>query len=253
MERTIKMTLAYDGTDFSGWQVQAKDRSVQETLQNALERMHGHPVKVAGAGRTDAGVHASGQVAHFVTDMKIPEAKFRDALNYYLPRDVSVLKSEAADPGFHARFSAVARVYQYYLYFGPANIPHYDRYSLRRFRRPDLTRINGMAAALVGERDFSVFAASGDMSPSKVRIVHSASFFPQGTFLVFRIMADAFLYKMVRSIVGTILGLDGEGQGAGEFRDAIDSRDREQAGPTIPAKGLFLERVKYPDEPDYVI
>ncbi|MBN1410185.1 MAG: tRNA pseudouridine(38-40) synthase TruA [Spirochaetales bacterium] len=253
MERVIKLIVSYDGTDFAGWQVQDGQRTVQGVIQDALATIHGSPVKVIGAGRTDSGVHAAGQAAHFHTDKNLPPEKFRDALNYYLSRDVSVLKSTEAGPDFHARFSAAARVYQYYLYFGPASIPHFERYSLRWLKRPDLKRINEMAALLVGEKDFTVFAASGDSSRSKVRVVHSASFFPQGVFLVFKIVADAFLYKMVRSIVGTILNLDREGLPVENFRDILESGNRDSAGPTIQAKGLFLEKVIYPDEANNII
>ncbi len=248
-ERNIKITLAYDGTDFCGWQIQDSDRTVQSVVEEALEHMHGHPVRIHGAGRTDSGVHASGQVVSFFTDLdSIPAERYRDALNANLPADVRALYSSEVDPSFHARTSAVLRIYAYYLYSGAVVLPHLRRSCWRIRNRPSVATLNRMAAQLAGLQDYSTFSAAGDSSQSKIRRIDSAGFYPQGGFLVFRVAASSFLWKMVRSIVGTMIDLELKGEGESAFAAILGSRDRSRAGPTAPPRGLFLERVVYGDE-----
>jgi tRNA pseudouridine38-40 synthase len=245
-DRNIKLTIAYDGTDFLGWQLQKKGRTVQGVMQEGLGRMHGHPVHVMAAGRTDSGVHATGQVANFHTDIdSINPERFRDAVNSYLPNDVRVLSSEEVGPRFHARRSARLRIYRYYTVNDPVLLPH-----LRNFRhwvrRPlDLKRLNELAAVLVGEHDFSCFSAEGDTNASKVRNVLVSSFDVEGNTLVYTIAATSFLWKMVRTVMGTFLMLEEQGLGASDLRRIIESGYRPNAGATAPARGLFLERVFY--------
>lgn len=247
-ERVIKLIVAYDGTDYHGWQRQRGDRTVQEDLETALAKMHGHPVGVVGAGRTDAGVHAAGQAAHFSTDISsIPAGRFELALNALLPKDVRVLGAVEADPSFHARFDAVARRYRYFIRVGREQSPWQDRYAWRLFKRPDIGRLNRMAACLSGEIDCETFAAAGDPSESRFRYLYHAGFSAEGDALVFEIEANAFLWRMVRSIVGTLIELDAEGAPETAMRDALESRDRSRAGQTAPARGLFLWNVRYRD------
>ena len=252
-ERNIKLTVAYDGTDFLGWQLQAKGRTVQGVMQEGLARMHGHPVHLLAAGRTDSGVHATGQVANFHTDIdSIAPDRFRDAVNAYLPRDVRVLDSEEVSPRFHARRSARLRVYRYYTVCAPVLLPH-----LRDFRhwvrRPlDLTRLNGMASVLVGRHDFSCFAAEGDANHSKVRAITSSVFHVEGDTLVYTVASNSFLWKMVRTIIGTLFMLEEQGLGEREMRLILETGSRANAGATAPARGLFLERVVYDSEDDAV-
>ncbi len=245
-ERNIRLTLAYDGTDFEGWQVQKKGRTVQGVLQDGLERMHGHPVNVLAAGRTDSGVHATGQVASFRTDIdSIPGRRFRDAVNAYLPRDVRVLASDEVQWSFHARRSARQRVYRYYTVCGPVVVPHLRRYRHWVRRSLDLPRLNEMAAALVGEHDFTCFSAEGDANVSKVRRVDVSAFHRDGDTVIYTIAATSFLWKMVRTIIGTLLVLEEQRLGARELRLIMDAGSRANAGATAPARGLFLERVVY--------
>jgi tRNA pseudouridine38-40 synthase len=245
-DRNIKVTVAYDGTDFLGWQLQKKGRTVQGVMQEGLGRMHGHPVHVLAAGRTDSGVHATGQVANFHTDIdSIEPERFRDAVNSYLPRDVRIVASEEVGPRFHARRSARMRLYRYYIVNGPVLLPH-----LRNFRhwirRPlDVEALNQMASVLVGEHDFSSFSAEGDANVSKVRQVLVSSFDAERDTLTYTIAANSFLWKMVRTIMGTFLMLEEQGLGAGDLRRIIESGMRSNAGATAPARGLFLERVFY--------
>ena len=245
-DRNIKLTVAYDGTDFLGWQLQKKGRTVQGVMQDGLGRMHGHPIHVLAAGRTDSGVHATGQVVNFHTDIdSISPERFRDAVNAYLPKDVRVLASEEVGPRFHARRSARLRLYRYYVVNGPVLLPHLRNYR-HWVRRPlDMKRLNGMASVLVGEHDFSCFSAEGDANVSKVRRVLVSSFHAEGDTLIYTIAATSFLWKMVRTVMGTFFMLEEQGLGAADLGRIIESGYRANAGATAPAHGLFLERVLY--------
>ncbi len=245
-ERNIKLVLAYDGTDFFGWQLQRTGRTVQGVMQEGLSRMHGHPVRIVAAGRTDAGVHATGQVANFLSSLdSIASARFREAVNSYLPRDVRVLSSEEVSARFHARKSARLRVYRYYIARGPVLLPHLRNYRLWVRRDLDVTRLNGMAAALVGEHDFTCFSAEGDANFSKVRRLDVSAFHVEGDTLVYTVAASSFLWKMVRTIIGTLLMLEEQGLGARELRVIMEAGQRSNAGGTASPSGLFLERVVY--------
>jgi tRNA pseudouridine38-40 synthase len=245
-ERNISLTLAYDGTGFLGWQLQKRGRTVQGVIQEGLARMHAHSVHVLAAGRTDSGVHATGQVANFRTDIdSIPGRRFREALNSYLPPDVRVLSSNLVEPDFHARKSARLRVYRYYTVCGPVLLPHIRNFRHWIRRSPDIQRLNDMAAILVGEHDFTCFSAEGDTNLSKIRRVDVSSFHREGETLVYTIAASSYLWKMVRTIIGTFFMLEEQGKGAKELRLIVNAGARSNAGGTAPAKGLFLERVVY--------
>ncbi len=252
--RVIRLELAYDGTDFSGWQRQAGDRTVQGELERALAGMHGHEVAVVGAGRTDSGVHARGQVAHFRTDIaRIPAGRFVPALNRLLPRDARVLSSAEADPDFHARYDARLRRYRYFVACGTAD-PFRLRCSHQVFRRPRAESLNAMAALILGERDFTTFSAARDASANRSRYVHEASWRWEGDSLVFEVAANAFLWRMVRSLVGSMLSFEAGSRGSAEraraaMAEALAAEDRGAAGPTAPARGLFLWNVEYYAEP----
>lgn len=244
-ERTIRLDIAYDGSCFAGWQVQPAHRTVQGALEAALEDLHGRHVAIVGAGRTDAGVHATGQVASFATDCSIPGPRIADALNARLPRDVRILASREAAEGFDARRSARERTYRYYLYPAPVGLPHLRRYCWRVRRLPGCAALDAVASALLGEQDFATFTATGGSEKSTVRRVTRSSFRPEGAFVVFEIAANAFLRRMVRSALGTILEVAAAGGGPEALREIIASRERSRAGPTAPARGLFLTRVCY--------
>jgi len=243
--RNLKVILAYDGTDFCGWQIQRRERTVQGVVEEALLRLHEHPVRVRAAGRTDSGVHARGQVISFESDSTVPDDRLTRALNSRLPRDVRAVDACPVDDGFHARYSARRRIYKYYLLPGQYSDPFSRRYCLTVKRSLDLRKLNSFAAKIVGVHDFTTFAAVGNDDESMVREVHACSFYREGRFVVFRIEANSFLWRMVRSLVGTILAVDAEGHSASYFADLIDGRDRGLAGDTAPAKGLFLFRVIY--------
>jgi tRNA pseudouridine38-40 synthase len=265
-KRNIRLLLSYDGTDFGGWQRQDNARSVQGELEGALAKMHGRSVPTLGAGRTDSGVHAMGQVANFYTDIAGIEAgRFLPALNKLMARDVRILKAEEADRDFHSRYDARLRRYRYFILCSPAADPIRLRYANHLRRRPDIRSLNAAAALILGETDFTAFSSAKDASANRSRFVHESAFRWEGGMLVYQVAANAFLWRMVRSLVGSMLhyearaaeeiGRPAEGDAShGEERagrtaelmsEALASRDRGLAGPTAPARGLFLWNVEY--------
>jgi tRNA pseudouridine38-40 synthase len=251
--RNIRLLIAYDGTDFSGWQRQCRDagrnrgaRTVQGEIEGALEKIHKHPVSLIGSGRTDAGVHAAGQVANFRTDIKnmAPE-RFVPALNTFLPRDVRILEAAETRQDFHARFDARLRTYRYHFICGRHALPHESRYSLQLWRHPNPELLNAYGRLLLGERDCAVFAGAGDRSVSRNRYISGAVFFVEGNRLVFEISANAFLWKMVRSVAGTFLYHEERETPPGDLAAIIASGNRSLAGPTLPPQGLFLWKVGF--------
>jgi tRNA pseudouridine38-40 synthase len=250
MERNIRLVTAYDGTDFNGWQIQKQgERTIQGVMQESLGRMHKHPVRVIASGRTDSGVHALGQVVNFRTDItSIDPERFAEAVNSFLPKDVQAVSSDEVDYDFHSRFDAKRRTYRYYILPGTVCLPWQRRFCHHIKRLPDVRNLNGMAGCLVGEHDFAAFASPDEERRSTVRRVLASSFFFDGGYLVYGITGNAFLWKMVRTIVGTLLELDATGGDSGEVRRILASMDRSQGGPTAPARGLFLHRVEYDEE-----
>ncbi len=255
--RNILLTVSYDGTSFCGWQRQDKAaggapvRTVQGALENALERLHGGHITLYGSGRTDSGVHAAAQAANFLSPIdSIPAERYPVALNSFLPSDVRVMKASVVPEDFNSRFDATSRVYRYFLFTGAVPSAAQTRYVWPVNRMPDIEKLNAMASCLKGEIDCASFAAAGDKSLSSCRYLEGARFFtqdafPYGTLVVFEIEANAFLWKMVRSITGTLVQLEKNGADAGSFREILDARDRKRAGVTAPPQGLFLWQVKF--------
>ena len=241
----VKLTVAYDGTAYCGWQIQNQDDTVQGRMEKALEKLHGHPVKITGAGRTDAGVHAAGQCANFMTDMTMPVEKFREALNSFLPPDIRILRSEAVSDSFHARYDATERIYKYYMLPKALSYPWTERYSLTVREQLDINRLNELAAPLVGYHSFASFASVMEDGYPMERRVDSAVFYQSRGYTVFKISADGFLRRMVRSIVGTVLDLYEKGKDQEAMNAIIGAEDRSAAGACAPAKGLFLDQVIY--------
>jgi tRNA pseudouridine38-40 synthase len=245
MNRNIKLITAYDGTDFCGWQRQETERTVQGLIEQALEKIHDHPVTLTGSGRTDSGVHAVGQTANFYTDIdSIPPDRFAPALNSLLPQDVRVLKTCETTNEFHARFSAKSRTYRYQFVMRPL-LPHESRYNLQLHRFPNLELLNSYGRLLFGETDCSIFAGAGDTSSSKNRYIYKSYFYIEEERLIFEICANAFLRNMVRSVAGTFLYYEESGTPPEKLREVIASKERCLAGPTLPPQGLFLWQVDY--------
>ena len=251
----IRLTIAYDGTGFLGWQRQERRektalvgtaRTVQGVIEDALEKLHKGPVVLTGSGRTDTGVHAAAQVANFYTSIKSMEAsRFVPALNSLLPHDVRVLEAREVCGDFHARFDARMRTYRYYFILRRDALPWELRYAWHIRRQPDIGRLNDYARLLRGEMDCTAFAVPHDKSKSRFRYIFGASFFMEGGFLVFEISANAFLWKMVRSIAGTLVRFEEKGLSSSYLREVIESHDRSLTGPTAPANGLFLWKIDF--------
>jgi tRNA pseudouridine38-40 synthase len=226
-------------------------RTVQAEVEKALQKIHKTHTDVYGSGRTDSGVHAMGQAANFFSPIdSIPAENYVPALNAVLPHDIRVMKAREAPGNFSARFDATSRVYRYFMYCGqvpPATLMPYV-WCIRH--EPDITLLNNMAVCLKGETDCAAFAAAGDESLSTFRYLEKAVFYRQTAFpavelLVFEIEANAFLWKMVRSVTGSLIECERSGKSAACFADILASGDRKRAGPTAPPQGLFLWEVKF--------
>lgn len=246
----VLVKIAYDGTRFSGYQRQKSDPTVQEELERALAALHDHPVAVTAAGRTDAGVHATGQYISFESDREtIGIAEMPAAMNSKLPTDISALGAWRVHPRFHPRFDAIRRHYRYRLYISVYTIPTLRGLAWRIPEMPDLERLNRDSAAFVGSHDFSTFAARRKDQDNMVRRVDYARWVRRGEEIEFQIGADGFLWHMVRSIVGTVIERERlrlRGKPVGDtIHDLIDARQRSRSGVTAPPWGLYLHDVEY--------
>lgn len=244
--RRIRITLSYDGTDYHGWQVQPGLPTIEAAVEAALSEIEGAPVNVEASGRTDAGVHALAQVAAFHLRNPIPVANLQRALNQTLPRDIRVLEAAETHDGFHARFDAVAKSYEYRILRSEICSP-FDRRFVHHHPYPlDAARMVEAARVLEGEHDFTSFATADDsdeLGRSKVRTIFSSAITREGELLLYRVRGSGFLKHMVRNIVGVLIEV---GKGNMLPADVLQARD---PGPTAPARGLFLVSVEYPTSP----
>ncbi|HKY20982.1 MAG TPA: tRNA pseudouridine(38-40) synthase TruA [Vicinamibacterales bacterium] len=248
--RTFKIVVSYDGTDFSGFQRQSNARSVQAEIEAALAPIEGRDVIVAGAGRTDSGVHALGQVASFELASPIPAADLLHALNARLPEDVRVLSADVAEPGFHARFSARSKAYRYRISNTAVMSPFQRRFAWHISRRLDLPAMKDAARELVGQHDFASFQAKGGDVKTSVRVITRSDWTEEplpggGRLLIYEIAGTGFLKYMVRNIVGTLVEVSDGRRTVESIRELLMSHDRAAAGPTAPPSGLYLVRVDY--------
>jgi tRNA pseudouridine38-40 synthase len=241
----FKMTVEYDGTDFSGWQRQENGPSVQASIEDGLATMLGAPTLVRGAGRTDAGVHALGQVAHFDADARIPTHGYQRGLNALLPRAIAILSVVEAAPDFDARFSARGKLYRYSIWTAPTRSPLRDRYVWHLRRQLDVAAMHEAAQALVGRRDFSAFRAADCERRTTERTLSRLAVARADDLVTVEVEADAFLKNMVRIIVGTLCEVGFGKRPIADMQRILDGRDRRQAGVTAPPQGLTLVRVDY--------
>jgi tRNA pseudouridine38-40 synthase len=246
--RNLKFTLQYDGTNYVGWQRQGRGASIQALLEDALAPMSGGPVTVHGAGRTDAGVHALGQVATVSFEGTLDPLTLARALNAVLPVDVRVLSVEEMAPDFHARFSALGKAYEYRIVNAPFVSPFLSRYVWHIGQPLDLEAMRQASRYLVGVHDLAAFQGAGSVVTSSERDIRRLEWTDGGGYdlpLVMHIEADGFLRHMVRNIVGTLVDVGVGRWPASQLETILASRDRAQAGSTAPPTGLFLVRVDY--------
>ena len=254
--RILKLTVAYDGTGFVGWQRQADGESIQGLLEQALARFDGAPVTVHGAGRTDAGVHALGQVASAEVTSRHDAASIHRGLNASLPPDVRVTAVEDAPAGFHARFSARSKMYRYVLDTSPVASPFDRGFSWHLPERLDVAAMQKAATALIGTHDFAVFQSTGGETSGTVRTITRSTLTTsqpqmqwgepcQARHIVYEVSGNGFLRHMVRAIAGTLVEVGRGWREPGSMAALLAAGDRAQAGPTAPAHGLFLVRVDY--------
>lgn len=244
-EKRFRLVIEYDGTCYHGWQKQPEDSSIQEKIEGVLKIITQQDIHVAGSGRTDAGVHATGQVAHFSCTTHISPEKFHDALNKMLPDDIVIRECTQVKDDFHARFSAKRKTYRYYI--RNSVIPTAIR---RRFvwqvQRPlDISFMRRAAEHLVGEKDFKAFEGVGSPRKTTVRKIFSANLFQENDDIVFEVTGSGFLKFMVRNIVGTLVDVGSGKMTPDQFRGVLNAGDRTKAGPTAPPQGLFLVHVDY--------
>ena len=270
--RTVRLTVSYDGTDFYGWQVQPGIRTVQGELQRAIFELTGERRTVVAAGRTDAGVHALGQVCHFRTNTETPAVRLGPALRPFLPRDVACRDGRDVPPGFHSTRDAVSKTYRYVFFNSPEPDPLSRRFAWQvrpdaRGRGLDDGLMTEAAAHIEGTHDFACFQSAGSPRPDTVRTVRRLTLRrtplwpawsgvpaeesddePQrGPLLLMEVTGDGFLYNMVRAIAGTLCQVGMRKRSPESVRDLIAARDRREAGPTAPPQGLYLVRVDYRD------
>ncbi len=238
--KRVKLTVAYDGTDYHGWQIQQNGRTIEGELNRALSELLQENIEVIGASRTDTGVHALGNIAVFDTQARMPAEKISYALNQRLPEDIRIRKSEEVEPNFHPRKCASIKTYEYRIYHDTFPMPTRRLYTHYSYADFDVIAMQEAAAYLTGEHDFKSFCAAGSQAETTVRTIYSAEVYEEGKEIVIRISGGGFLYNMVRIIAGTLMAV---GQGrilAEQMRDILDAKDRSAAGPTAPARGLTL-------------
>jgi tRNA pseudouridine38-40 synthase len=242
----IKCTIAYDGTDFSGYQIQPNKRTVQEEVEKVLTKLHkGSEVKIFASGRTDAGVHAKGQVFHFDTSLDIPLEKWPIALNSMLSKDIAILNAEMVDLDFHARFNAKGKEYRYFINPSNKRDPFQRNYAASFPFELDVKAIEEAMSSLQGTHDFTSFCSAKTEIEDKVRTIYELELLEENGLYVFRYVGSGFLYNMVRILTGTLLEVGTDSRAPDSIATLIEKRDRTLSGKTAPAHGLYLWKVFY--------
>jgi tRNA pseudouridine38-40 synthase len=243
--RNLKLTICYDGTRYCGWQSQTNGLAIQDVIQDAIKKITRQRVNVVGSGRTDAGVHAQAQVANFKTKSKIPHKKLQMALNSMLPKDIAITYIEEASPKFNAQKSAKSKLYRYTIMNNFYMDPLVRHFAAKCFYSLDINLMRKAAKQIIGRHDFKAFQAAGSDEKNTVRTVKNISINKNGDLIYIDVEANGFLYNMVRNIIGTLVEV-----GRGKFevsrvKEILAKRDRRFCGPTMPAKGLCMIKVRY--------
>lgn len=243
--KRVKLTVAYDGTNYCGWQVQPNGITIQEVLNQCLSEFTGEKIETIGASRTDAGVHALGNVAVFDTEMRMPGDKFSFALNQRLPEDIRIQKSEEVDVNFHPRYIKSQKTYEYRILNRRFPIPTERFYSHFTYIPLDIEKMREAAEYLVGEHDFKSFCGTGAQVKTTVRTVKEIQIEKNEDRITIRITGEGFLYNMVRIIAGTLMDIGGGLYPPENMQEILEAKDRKKAGPTAPARGLTLMEIQY--------
>jgi tRNA pseudouridine38-40 synthase len=244
-ERNIRLTVAFEGTSYHGWQIQPDLPTIQGVLSQAVGRVTEEEVTLYGSGRTDAGTHARGFVANFTTHSRIAPAQLVRALNSMLPRDVRILSARRMPSGFHARRNAFSKAYRYQIFLGPIMLPHLAREYFHFPYRIDFEKMEYAARQFVGEHDFASFAKTGSPAASTVRRIFRCELRKRGYRLLLTVEGNGFLRHMVRNMAGTLLEVGKGIISVSEFQQLFFTRNRTLAGFTAPAHGLVLLKVRY--------
>jgi tRNA pseudouridine38-40 synthase len=247
MARNIKLVIEYDGTRYHGWQYQEGIPTVQATLEKAIFKLCGEPIRIHAAGRTDTGVHARGQVVSFHMERELPIHNIRMGINAHLPDDIVVRSGAFVDDAFHARYSARQRVYHYWVSLERTAI--LKLYCWQMMRPLNRQLLEEMATRIIGMHDFAAFCRTKVQSDHKRCIVSESSWQQQGALLIYRIAANRFLHGMVRTLVGTMIDVARGRFSLAEFETIFNSGDRTLGGPAAPSRGLYLEEVLYDETP----
>lgn len=243
--KNIKLTLEYDGTNYQGWQKQKIGETIQGTLERAIEELIKEVVEVTGSSRTDSGVHAKGFIANFKTESTIPSNKFKEALNYRLPEDIVILKSEEVSNDFHSRYSAKGKTYSYSIINRDVPSAIYRNYYYHVKKKLNTKAMEEACKYFIGTHDFNAFKSSGGSVKTTVRTITDLHIEHNEDIIKIYVTGDGFLYNMVRIIVGTLIMVGNNKVKPCEIKEIIDSKDRKKAGICVPANGLILEEVYY--------
>ncbi len=246
--KRVELIVAYDGTNYRGWQIQKNGDTIESMLNQALSDLTGEEIRVCGASRTDSGVHAMGNVAVFDTEARMAADKFSYALNQRLPEDIRIQRSREVSPDFHPRYQETVKTYEYRILNREFPLPAYRLNTYFTYCRLDVSRMQKAASYLVGEHDFRSFCAAGAQVKTTVRRIYKLQVTKEGDLISIRVTGNGFLYNMVRIIAGTLIKV-----GTGEWEPScipkiLQARDRKAAGPTAPAKGLTLMEIVFQGE-----
>lgn len=243
--RNIKLTIQYDGTNYSGWQSQKNSLAIQDIIEGAIVKLLGEKLRIIGAARTDAGVHAKGQVANFRTKSPLSLSNIKNGLNRKLPFDIVIAKAEEVDEDFHSQYDARSKLYRYSIYTHNPVSPFYKNFVVPVYYKLNLEAIKDEAKQLLGRHDFLSFQGSNSKRINTLRRIYRIDLKKRGRFIYLDIEADGFLYNMARTIAGTLIEVGRGYFKKGSVRKILKARDRRLAGSTAPAKGLCLARVRY--------
>jgi tRNA pseudouridine38-40 synthase len=243
--KRIFLRVAYDGTDFVGWQIQNEGRTVEGELNKAINALTGETIEVIGASRTDSGVHAKGNVAVFDTESTVPADRFMYALNSLLPEDISVVESKEVAADFHPRHCSSIKTYEYRIFVSRINDPLKRRYAYRFPTELNVERMDEAAKYLIGEHDFKSFCCVRTQAETTVRKIYSADVFHDGDDIVIRVSGAGFLYNMVRIIAGSLMEVGSGKKDPIHIKEVLEGTDRTLAGPTAEPQGLTLVNIEF--------